>query len=392
MAGLFVRDQARALAQARPGWSVTVAGWGWHDGALDLRDAGASWRALRWRWRARPGAVEGASSPAAVITPRLSWTLALAGGGVRGLLSASRANLRTIEQRTGRVDCIHAHVGFPAGWIAARLARECGARVLLTEHMGPFPFPALRDREGAPVPRLRQAFTQADGVLAVSRALAAQIRAAGLPCHGVVPNVVDVARFQPRPAPPREPFVFFALGSLVPGKGFDVLLQALARMHRQPVHLVLGGEGPEAGTLRALAQRLGVQDRVDFIGAVAPEAVPALHAASHALVLPSHAETFGVVLIEALASGRPVVATRCGGPEDIVRAGNGLLVPPGDAAALAVALDDMIATHAAYDPQALHDDAASRYGPAVVGETLARWIERLTAMPVGQHIAAEVPA
>lgn len=378
MAGLFVRDQARALAAARPAWQVVVGGWGHHDGALDLRDAGASLRALRWRWRARAGWVQGAERPQELLTPRLSWTLALAGGGARGLLSASRDNLQRASERHGCFDILHAHVGFPAGWIAARLAAETGARVVLTEHMGPFPFAALRDHDGSPNAALHEAYGAAAATVAVSRALADQIRAAGLPCSDVIPNVVDEQRFVLAPPPP-GPFTLLALARLLPSKGLDVLLQAFALMARRDARLTIGGSGPQGAALPALAQRLGVADRVRFIGAVAPADVPALHAASHAVVLASQAETFGVVLAEALMCGRPVVATRCGGPVGIVHDGNGLLVPPGDAGALAAALDRIASDHARYDPAALRADAVARFGAPAVGGALARLCERVAA-------------
>ena len=119
VAGTFVREQVRALGMQRDGLGVVVGSWGHHDGALSLRDAGASWRALCWRLRAgefwRQCAV-GDGGWAEVLTPRLSWTLGWAQGGAHGLLQASRRNLDRAIRRLGRVDLIHAHVGFPAGW------------------------------------------------------------------------------------------------------------------------------------------------------------------------------------------------------------------------------------------------------------------------------------
>lgn len=379
MAGLFVRDQARAVAQVRPSWNVVVGTWGHHDGAIALRDAAASLRALRWRLRTRPGWREGPAPPHEVLAPRLSWTLAIAGGGARGLLQATLANLRAAENRFGRMALLHAHVAFPAGWIAARVAAQTGHPYVLTEHMSPFPFPSLRDREGRPNAAVRQAFAGASATVAVSRSLANSIVAAGLPCSDILPNLVDDSRFPLVAAPSGPGFSFFTLCSLVPRKGVAVLLQALAGMRHSHVSLDIGGDGPERAALQVLAARLGLGSRVRFLGALRPDDVPARHAASDAFVLASFEETFGVVLVEALMSGRPVVATRCGGPEDIVHAGNGWLVPPGDPAALAAAMDEAVDRRGRHDAAALRADAVARFSTAAVGELLARLYARVAA-------------
>jgi glycosyltransferase involved in cell wall biosynthesis len=338
-----------------------------------------SLRALGWRLRTRPGWREGGAAPHEVLSPRLSWTLAIGGGGAQGLLRATLANLRAAESRFGRMHLLHAHVAFPAGWIAARVAAQTGHAYVLTEHMSPFPFPSLRDREGRPNAAVRQAFAGASATVAVSRSLATAIAAAGLPCSDVLPNVVDDRRFALAAAPGGRGFTFFTLCSLVPRKGVAVLLQALARMRHSHVALDVGGDGPERAALQALAAQLGLSKRVRFLGALRPEEVPARHAASDTFVLASFEETFGVVLVEALMSGRPVVATRCGGPDDIVHAGNGWLVPPGDPAALAAAMDEAVDQRGRHDAAALRSDAVARFSSAAVGESLARLYERVAA-------------
>lgn len=396
MAGLFVRDQALALAAARPGWRVVVGTWGHLDGALSLRDMRANVRALAWRAgaRARPTGWRELAADGAVLhehlTPRLSWTLALAGGGARGLLSASRANLQAAEKRFGAVDVLHAHVGFPGGWMALQLAAEARARgrrlpVLLTEHMGPFPFPALRGDAGGLKPALRAAFEQASATVAVSEALAHTLRRWGLRCDAVIPNAVDETRFAAVPAPsargPADPFIFFTLGSLLPAKGMDLLLRALALLPPGlPVQLHLGGDGPERTALQRLATTLGVAARVRWLGALAPAAVPAALAQCHAFVLASRHESFGVVLVEALMAGRPVLATRCGGPEGIVGPGDGALVAVDDAAALAATMQALAEGRLRVDaPAALRERAVQRFGRAAVGEGVAAMLEGLVA-------------
>lgn len=138
-----------------------------------------------------------------------------------------------------------------------------------------------------------------------------------------------------------RPDIVLAVGRLVPEKDFATLLAAVAQATRQP-RLVVLGDGPERGALEALAQSLGIAERVDFRGYL-NEPWPA-YGEAKMLALSSRTEAFGNVLVEALGHGLPVVATRCGGPEEVLRDGlDGRLVPVGDVAALAKAIDATLA-------------------------------------------------
>jgi len=126
-----------------------------------------------------------------------------------------------------------------------------------------------------------------------------------------------------------------ALGRLHPNKGFDVLIEALARA--PGIYLWLAGEGPERAQMEARADRLAVGDRMRFLGW--REDAAALLAAADMLVCPSRHEPLGNVVIEAWAAGRPVAAAASMGPAALIRDGiNGLLVPIEDADALAHAM------------------------------------------------------
>src|SRR5262249_4592836 len=100
-----------------------------------------------------------------------------------------------------------------------------------------------------------------------------------------------------------------------------------------------------------------------------------LMAQSAVVVLPSRAESFGATLIEAMACGTPVVATRCGGPEEVVTREVGQLVPPEDPAALAAALAAVLDRPAQYDPAGLRSYALERSGPPAVSRQLAECYE-----------------
>ena len=176
-----------------------------------------------------------------------------------------------------------------------------------------------------------------------------------IPCAGFSSAVFhprdDAARGRLRQALGIEPACRIALfvGHLAVVKGLDVLLRAWARVRLRdpatPARLVLVGEGPERAALGRLAAALGIERAVVFMGAQPQAAVADWMAASDVFCLASHAEGSPNVVVEALASGLPVVASRVGGIPDLVRgAENVRLVAPGDEAAFATALGELLAT------------------------------------------------
>jgi glycosyltransferase involved in cell wall biosynthesis len=150
----------------------------------------------------------------------------------------------------------------------------------------------------------------------------------------------------------------------------DVLLRALKLLQQRQVPgraVLVGGSffrdtRIQEEELRRLAHDLDLDGRVRFAGRLPQEDVARLMAESAVVVLPSRAESFGAVLVEALACGTPVVATRCGGPEDIVRDGVGRLVPVGDAEALADELSRVLAHPELYEAKRLREYALGRFG------------------------------
>ena len=172
----------------------------------------------------------------------------------------------------------------------------------------------------------------------------------------VVPNGIDTDFFRPGDTaearaiaglPPDVPLALFA-GRLDRGKGAQFAIEALARLRSFPdAHLALAGDGQKRAELERLAQRLGIADRVLFMGLTSPENVAVLMRASDVVVYPSLlGESFGLVVAQAMASGRPVVASRRGAiPEVLGRDGKaGILVPAGRSGPLAGALGRLFAS------------------------------------------------
>ncbi|RKN05682.1 glycosyltransferase [Streptomyces radicis] len=195
-----------------------------------------------------------------------------------------------------------------------------------------------------------------DRTVATCRDEVEELAALGLPADRirVVPCGVDPTRFTPEgPAEPRGelPYRLLQLGRLVPRKGAEVSLAALAKI--PDAELVIAG-GPRAGRLendpevrrlRRAADALGVADRVRFTGGLARADVPVLLRGSDLVLCPADYEPFGIVPLEAMACGVPVVASAVGGMRDTVAdPATGRLVPPGDPAALADAVTALLAS------------------------------------------------
>ncbi len=181
-------------------------------------------------------------------------------------------------------------------------------------------------------------------VIACNTDVAGELRQVGVDVH-LIPHGVDLERFRPRPFPPDWPLRLLAVGRLVPKKGFYILLRAVARLSI-PFRLDVVGDGSERASLSGLAAALELRDRVAFLGAATHDMLPSIYAESHAVVVPSVQDETGDrdglpnVVLEAMASERPVAASDVGAIGSAVAGGEtGLLVPPGDVAALAQALE-----------------------------------------------------
>jgi glycogen(starch) synthase len=258
----------------------------------------------------------------------------------------------------GPADLVHVHCGedlavLPLAWLAAR-RRGCPlvATVHLSVRHALRPVTArgvmLRAAGGVVEGLLLPA---ADAVIALSASTARLLRGDGILAGRVrvIPPGYDPALFakaaadDPFPGLPRPRVTY--LGRLVPQKDVGTLLQAFARLPAGTQLLVVG-DGPDRAALQRRAQRFG--GRVHFTGFVPHVQVPAVLRHADLLVLPSRFEDLSSALIEAMAAGLPVVATRVGGTADLVRHGvNGLLVAPCDPAALAAAIGQILADPAA---------------------------------------------
>jgi glycosyltransferase involved in cell wall biosynthesis len=146
----------------------------------------------------------------------------------------------------------------------------------------------------------------------------------------MIPHGVDNERFHPdagpHPAPDSEKFTILYVGRLGPRKGVDLAIESFAELDCTDVELLIAGTGRHEDRLRDLTLRLGIADRVRFLGFVPSDELPALYVSSELFVLLSSYEGYGLVLLESMACGTPVVASRVGGITTVVDGSSGVLV------------------------------------------------------------------
>jgi glycosyltransferase involved in cell wall biosynthesis len=347
--GLFCREHARAAARHN---DVTVLAFTPEpmSGAQVFRlwqDETESPRTLRIVYR-RPWL-----RPAAMATQ----------------LAGMSAALRRLRRSGWRPELIHAHV-FEAGFPAVLLGRRLGCPVVVSEHFTAFQRDLVR---GADRLLARYCFRHADLVCPVSHEL--RRRLATLEPRGryrVVPNTVDTDRFRSPDAGRRregETVRLLNVASLDEKKRHVDLLEAVARLRSRGRSVVLDvvGEGELRGMLEERVRALGLGDTVRLLGSRLPGDVAELMRAADLFVLPSRFENLPVVLLEAMASGLPVVATAVGGVPEIVDGEVGALVSSGDADPLADAIESVADRLDRFDPAALAARARQRYGIDAVG-------------------------
>jgi glycogen synthase len=242
------------------------------------------------------------------------------------LVAASRA----VAPDVVSVHCVRRFAPY-----AALLRRFTGTPQVLNLQEAAMP-PGTTENRGL----FRLLVRAADAVAACSEEAAAYARTVGGTRRvEVVPNGYEPAEFAGDAVFPHPRPYVLGLGRLEAQKGFDVLVAALARLTRADVDVVLAGDGSAREPLATAARAHGVAERVRFLGAVDRATTIALLRGAAVVAVPSRFEGLPLVCIEALAAGRPVVASAVNGTPELIRDGDtGWLVPPDDAPALAAAL------------------------------------------------------
>lgn len=228
-------------------------------------------------------------------------------------------------KENGEPDLIHAHSTLWGGVAASNIVKKINVPLIITEHSSAFGRYKLSKFKKKIV---KNAILNSSELLAVSDMLKNEMHKYSSNKEiKVVPNMIDTEMFTLKgPNSFNDKFRFFSAGFLNYNKGMDLLIKAFNVFKDLEVELIIAGDGVELNKLMDLTNLLGLEKQVIFLGRISRDDMKIQMQKCNSFVLASRYETFGVVYAEALACGKPVIATKCGGPEMIVNDENGILV------------------------------------------------------------------
>jgi len=293
---------------------------------------------------------------------------------------AAQKGFGRVVSEWGTADIIHAHVVLPGGWSALGIAKQHGIPVVLTEHSSPFSM-----HLGTELSRrlARETLKGVNQVVAISPALAKHLLEFDpeLKIEVIGESVRTDFFVPPSSAAGANTSVkrFFVAARLAEQKGLGYLIEAVQLLVEKQIgsfELEIGGDGPDREKLKQLARSLGVKRYCHFSGALSRQQIRESMQNCDVFVLSSLHETFGVVVGEAMACGKPVISTRCGGPEFIVNEQNGVLVDVANSHALADAMEDFIAGRFSFDPAIIRASIVDRFSPEAFVRNITTVYER----------------
>jgi len=272
---------------------------------------------------------------------------------------------KEIVKKEGVIDIIHAQSSLWGGISAAYIAEKYNIPLVITEHSSVERGPYVKKSY---IPFICDSYKKAQKVITVGNGLKNEIESlSGRQDIEVIGNLVDLSKFTIKKRIKNEKFIFFSLAFLEGEKGFDTLIKSFAKKFKdKEAVLYIGGDGSQRSWLQALTVENGVKDQIIFLGALSRDDVSKWMNKCDCFVLPSRYETFGVVYIEALASGRPVIGALNGGAEDIINNLNGYLIPIDDIDILAEKMIEVYDNIESYDEEEIRIDCLKRFSPKVI--------------------------
>lgn len=277
----------------------------------------------------------------------------------------------------GSVDLIHSHSCIWAGFYGVKLAKKLQIPSIVTEHGSMYRYPSIINKYWKYIDFIT---SEVDKFVTVGKGLY-EIFSKFIDINKmeIIPNMVDFDQFKinnknkikinpdlKKLLNKNAPFIFFSLGALRKIKGFDILIEAFKKAFYKNsngnVLLLIGGDGEEKGNLKKMIKEIGLDDKVILLGQLNRDEVSYYMNLSDAFVLTSRYETFGISYIEALAHGKPIIATKCGGPESIVNNFNGYLCEVDDLEGISFALKSMVKNISKFDSDLIRKDCKDKFG------------------------------
>jgi len=280
------------------------------------------------------------------------------------------------EKLNGNPDLILAHSVTWAGYAAYLIHKQFQVPYIIVEHRSYFVWSTPEARNMVKpfyLPLFEKAYRNCSKLVLVSPSLLIGLKTLFNWIEektSIIPNMIREDMFLPSAGKRlSNPFVFFWAGRLEHVKGLDILLKSVKELKNRsvpPFSVRLAGRGSLTNELMQMAEDLNIKEQIVFLGRLSREAMQTEMQQANCFVLPTRYEAFGAVLIEAMATGLPVIATRSGGPDSIVTESCGLLVDPDDAPALADAMEHMINNYTAFSEERIRSQTLQLYGQSTV--------------------------
>jgi len=274
-----------------------------------------------------------------VDTLRLKgWSIFLMRGPL-GIENWIKTTIKLVDKYikvNGIPDIIHVHCGLYAGVAAKLLKDKYNIPYVITEHSSQVLNHKLDEYHKY---LIKIAYDNADSLVAVGEKLRSSMKEYTKTSIKVIPNIVNTKNFTVLENN-EDVFRFISVANLKKSKRVDLTIRAFAEefKDKENFELYIVGSGEELKNLKTLALELKVEDKVKFLGTIERKDMPMVLNKAKVFVLPSEFETFGVSYIEALACGLPIIATKCGGPEDFFRDDLGYMIDLNDLEALKKAM------------------------------------------------------
>lgn len=273
---------------------------------------------------------------------------------------------KEIVKKEGKVDIIHAQSSLWGGISASYIAKKYNIPLVITEHSSIKRGKYVRESY---YKRIVDSYKSADAIIAVGNGLKNEIKElTNRSDIKVIGNLVDLSLFDIRDIKDnKDEFIFFSLAFLEGEKGFDTLIKSFSRKFKnKKARLIIGGDGSQREWLEDIAKSENIENQVTFVGALSRDEVSKYMNKCDAFVLASRYETFGVVYIEALASGKPVIGTFNGGAEDIINENVGILTEIDNVDKLSDAMEYIEKNYKKYNKESLRIYCTQKFSSNVI--------------------------
>jgi glycosyltransferase involved in cell wall biosynthesis len=266
-----------------------------------------------------------------------------------------------------QIDIIHSHLSYPGGFLGTIIQKRKKIPNILTEHS----WIRRYFRSWIHKKCVLYALKNSSCIVAVSNALKDDISAFCKRSIMVVPNVVEVEKFslsKVRKSGTLNIGILGGMGNL--RKGLDILLESVSLLKNMDLMVHIGGDGILLDNFKKISKEFGVYEKCRFYGEILSADIVNFYSILDIFVLASRDETFGVVVVEALSCGLPVIATKCGGPQEIITKETGVLVEKENPEELARAIVFVSENLELYDRNFIRKYALEKYGQKAFVESL----------------------